>query len=138
MIGSVRNLPPLTHQPQIVTHPTIRPTSYLNIPNYNSQTAIVESSSYRIPLAMPPEVHHLFHHPIADHSFSADRGTLAVARENNIELYARSGNGFSLKDELRGHDKTVTGVDIAPRTGKIVTCSQGVSLQPNLPEEPQF
>jgi len=87
---------------------------------------------------MPPEVHHLFHHPIADHSFSADRGTLAVARDNNIELYARSGNGFSLKDELRGHDKTVTGVDIAPRTGKIVTCSQGAFLQPNLHEELQF
>jgi actin related protein 2/3 complex subunit 1A/1B len=76
---------------------------------------------------MAPEVHHLFHHAIADHSFSADRRTLAVTRENNIELYARSGSGFTLKDELRGHDKTVTGVDIAPRTGKIVTCSQGVS-----------
>jgi actin related protein 2/3 complex subunit 1A/1B len=73
----------------------------------------------------PPEVHHLFHHPIIDHSFSADRRTLAVTRENNVELYSRSGSGFHLKDELRGHDKTVTGVDIAPNTGKIVTCSQG-------------
>ena len=73
----------------------------------------------------PPEVHHLFHHPIIDHSFSADRRTLAVARENNVELHVRSGSGFHLKDELRGHDKTVTGVDIAPITGKIVTCSQG-------------
>lgn len=73
-----------------------------------------------------PEVHHLFHHPIADHSFSADRKTLAVARENNVELYANSGNRFTLKDELKGHDKTVTGVDIAPNSGMIVTCSQGV------------
>ncbi|KAF2740525.1 structural constituent of cytoskeleton [Polyplosphaeria fusca] len=72
----------------------------------------------------PPEVHHLFHHPIADHSFSADRQTLAVAKENNIELYQRAGGKFQLKDELTGHDKTVTGVDIAPNTGKIVTCSQ--------------
>ncbi|TKA73037.1 hypothetical protein B0A49_04606 [Cryomyces minteri] len=70
------------------------------------------------------EVHHLFHHPIADHSFSADRQTLAVARDNNVELYARSGSKFALQDELRGHDKTVTGVDIAPRSGRIVTCSQ--------------
>lgn len=77
----------------------------------------------------PPEVHHLFHHPIIDHSFSADRRTLAVARENNVELYTRSGSGFHLKDELRGHDKTVTGVDIAPNTGKIVTCSQGELLK---------
>ena len=74
-----------------------------------------------------PEVHHLFHHPIADHSFSADRQTLAVARDNNVELYGRSGNKFNLQDELKGHDKTVTGVDIAPNTGRIVTCSQGKS-----------
>ena len=74
---------------------------------------------------MAPEVHHLFNHPIADHSFSADRQTLAVARENNVDLYGKTGGKFQLKDELRGHDKTVTGVDIAPNSGKIVTCSQG-------------
>lgn len=76
-----------------------------------------------------PEVHHLFHHPIADHSFSADRQTLAVAKENNIELYSKSGSKFVLKDELKGHDKTVTGVDIAPNSGMIVTCSQGRHFQ---------
>ncbi|OCK95383.1 structural constituent of cytoskeleton [Cenococcum geophilum 1.58] len=73
---------------------------------------------------MAPEVYHLFNHPIADHSFSADRQTLAVARENNVDLYGKTGGKFQLKDELRGHDKTVTGVDIAPNSGKIVTCSQ--------------
>jgi len=71
-----------------------------------------------------PEVHHLFHHPIADHSFSADRQTLAVTRENNVDLFKKTGSGYKLKDELTGHDKTVTGVDIAPNSGKIVTCSQ--------------
>jgi len=71
-----------------------------------------------------PEVHHLFHHPIADHSFSSDRQTLAVARDNNVELYTKSGSKFTLHDELKGHDKTVTGVDIAPNSGMIVTCSQ--------------
>lgn len=71
-----------------------------------------------------PEVHHLFHHPIADHSFSADRKTLAVARDNNVELYTRTGGKFTLQDELKGHDKTVTSVDIAPHSGMIVTCSQ--------------
>lgn len=74
-----------------------------------------------------PEEHQLFHAAIADHSFSADRQTLAVARDNNILLYARSGSKFNLKDELRGHDKTVTGVDIAPNSGMIVTCSQGTN-----------
>ena len=72
-----------------------------------------------------PEVHHLFHHPIADHSFSADRQTLAVARDTSVELYERTGSGFKLKDELKGHDKLVTSVDIALSTGRIVTCSQG-------------
>ncbi|KAF1815923.1 actin-related protein 2/3 complex, subunit 1 [Eremomyces bilateralis CBS 781.70] len=73
---------------------------------------------------MAPEVHHLFHRPIADHSFSADRQTLAVTRDSAIELYQRSGNKYVLQDELKGHDKTVTGVDIAPNSGRIVTCAQ--------------
>ncbi|KAL4961454.1 WD40 repeat domain-containing protein [Aspergillus stella-maris] len=71
-----------------------------------------------------PEAHHLFHNPIADHSFSSDKSTLAVARENNVELYQKSGSKFSLTDELKGHEKTVTSVDIAPNSGRIVTCSQ--------------
>jgi len=71
-----------------------------------------------------PEVHQLFHNPIADHSFSADRQTLAVARDTSVELYGRSGSTFKLKDELKGHDKLVTSVDIAPNSGRIVTCSQ--------------
>jgi WD40 repeat protein len=74
-----------------------------------------------------PEVHHLFHHPIADHSFSADKQTLAVARDTSVELYGRTGSGFKLEDSLKGHDKTVTSVDIAPNSGRIVTCSQGRS-----------
>lgn len=72
-----------------------------------------------------PEVHHLFHKPISDHSFTADRQTLAVAKDNTVELYKKSGNKFTLQDELKGHEKTVTSVDIAPNSGMIVTCSQG-------------
>ncbi|KAH8815023.1 putative actin-related protein 2/3 complex subunit 1 [Xylogone sp. PMI_703] len=71
-----------------------------------------------------PEVHHLFNHPIADHSFSADKQILAVAQDTTVELYAKSGSGFKPYDELKGHDKLVTSVDIAPRSGRIVTCSQ--------------
>lgn len=72
-----------------------------------------------------PEVHHLFHNPISDHSFSADRKTVAVARDNTVELYGKVGGALKLKDELKGHDKLVTSVDIAPRSGRIVSCSQG-------------
>jgi actin related protein 2/3 complex, subunit 1A/1B len=93
---------------------------------------IVESYSYHeVELHQykmaAPEVHHLFHHPIADHSFAADRKTVAIARDSNVELYGRVGSAFKLKDELKGHDKTVTSVDIAPQSGRIVSCSQGMS-----------
>ncbi|EME39288.1 hypothetical protein DOTSEDRAFT_47864 [Dothistroma septosporum NZE10] len=71
-----------------------------------------------------PQIHHLFHAPISDHSFSANRQTLAVTKDNNVELYSAQGNQFRLQDELRGHDKLITGVDIAPQSGRIVTCSQ--------------
>ncbi|KAK3897369.1 WD40-repeat-containing domain protein [Staphylotrichum tortipilum] len=71
-----------------------------------------------------PEVHHLFHNPIADHSFSADHSTLAIARDTTVELYGRAGSAFKLQDELKGHDKTVTSIDIAPNSGRIVSCSQ--------------
>jgi len=71
-----------------------------------------------------PDVHLLFHAPIADHSFDANRSLLAVARDTNVQLYKRSGSSFTYSDELSGHDKTVTSVDIAPSSGKIVTCSQ--------------
>jgi WD40 repeat protein len=104
------------------------PTNTATPPTFTPHTsiAVVESLLPHTLIKMvAPEVHHLFHHPIADHSFSADRQTLAVARENNVDLYAKSGSGFKLQDELTGHDKTVTGVDIAPNSGKIVTCSQG-------------
>lgn len=70
-----------------------------------------------------PEVHHLFHEAIADHAFSADHSILAVARENQVQLY---GSKYELKDELKGHDKSVTSVDIALNSGMIVTCSQGI------------
>lgn len=98
-----------------------------------SHQAIVESSSYRrkhLDTMAAPEVHHLFHGPIADHSFSTDHGTLAVARDNNVELYGKAGNAYKLKDQLKGHDKTVTSVDIAPNSGRIVSCSQGEILFP--------
>ena len=84
-----------------------------------------------------PEVHHLFHNPIADHSFSADRSVLAVARDTTVELYGKTGNGYKLLDELKGHDKTVTSVDIAPNSGRIVSCSQGTSRRSSWRRMPQ-
>lgn len=72
-----------------------------------------------------PDIHHLFHHPIADQSFSADPSTLAVARDSSVDLCSKSDSKCALKGKLNDHDKTVMGVDIAPSSGRIVTCSQG-------------
>ncbi|KAI5282118.1 hypothetical protein KEM52_003768 [Ascosphaera acerosa] len=70
------------------------------------------------------EAHQLLRSSIADHCFSADTQTLALARENEVNLYRRAGAAYELQDVLKGHDKTVTSIDIAPNSGKIVTCSQ--------------
>lgn len=70
-----------------------------------------------------PIVHSLGIEPISDHSFSSDHGLLAVARNNDVELYFDTGNKLQLGTTLKEHDKTVTSVDISP-SGKIVTCSQ--------------
>ncbi|KAK9373075.1 WD40-repeat-containing domain protein [Lipomyces chichibuensis] len=72
---------------------------------------------------MSHQVQSLGHVPISDHSFSADRSQLALARDISVEIYD-TGSKYNLKTTLSGHDKTVTSVDIAPHSGRIVTCSQ--------------
>ncbi|KAK9463391.1 WD40-repeat-containing domain protein [Lipomyces oligophaga] len=73
---------------------------------------------------MAHKVHSLGQIPINDHSFSPDKSFLAVARDINIDLYDSSGPKYKQLTTLTGHDKTVTAVDIAPKSGQIVTCSQ--------------
>ena len=130
----LRNLPPPTSPVQIIVILKFR-TPETNVSQadqpFRKSAPPLYSDSRELLLSLPPkmaapEVHHLFHNPIADHSFSADRKLLAVARNTSVELYGRVANSFKLKDELKGHDKTVTSVDIAPNSGRIVTCSQGM------------
>ncbi|KAG7828237.1 hypothetical protein KL920_003964 [Ogataea angusta] len=62
--------------------------------------------------------------PIYDHCFSQDRKSVAITRQNNVEIYDLSAAGKpKLLAVLQHHDKTVTAVDIS-KDGKIVTCSQ--------------
>ncbi|ODQ64061.1 ARP2/3 actin-organizing complex subunit Sop2 [Nadsonia fulvescens var. elongata DSM 6958] len=70
-----------------------------------------------------PTVLNLGHQPIADHSFSADHSLLAVACEDNVQLYNNDGKSFTPGIVLGDHDKSVTSIDISP-SGRIVTCSQ--------------
>ncbi|CCX29564.1 ARP2/3 actin-organizing complex subunit Sop2 [Pyronema domesticum] len=72
-----------------------------------------------------PEAQLLFHQPIPDHAFSQDRQLLAVARGSKVLLYSRAGNEYAKQDqELDINKQTITSVDIAPNSGRIVTCSQ--------------
>ncbi|EEQ37021.1 hypothetical protein CLUG_01144 [Clavispora lusitaniae ATCC 42720] len=74
-----------------------------------------------------PVVFQLGHEPIKDHCFSPNFDILAVTKDNTVELYQNS-PGSSKKPTLitvlKGHDKTVTSVDISPDGSKILTCSQ--------------
>lgn len=74
-----------------------------------------------------PIVYQLGYETIKDHVFSPDNKILAIARDNTVEIYQTSTNA-SIKPKLftvlKGHDKTVTSVDISPDGSKILTCSQ--------------
>lgn len=70
-------------------------------------------------------VHQLGHEPIKDHVFSPDRQLLAITKGTNVEIYRVNGSAQpELFTVLKGHDKTVTSVDISPDGTKILTCSQ--------------
>lgn len=60
--------------------------------------------------------------PIHDHAYSPDGSILAITKENVVEIYHVSAKP-TLITTLKGHDKTVTSVDISI-DGKILTCSQ--------------
>lgn len=69
------------------------------------------------------QVIELGHESITDHSFSADKSLLAVARGNKVELYFNTGSRYELGTTLVGHERPVTAVDINI-FNQIVTCSQ--------------
>lgn len=76
---------------------------------------------------MSPIIFQLGHEPIKDHAFSPDRKILAITKNNTVELYqvpVGSAGKPQLITVLKGHDKTVTSVDISPDGSKILTCSQ--------------
>ncbi|KAI9004054.1 WD40-repeat-containing domain protein [Gaertneriomyces semiglobifer] len=73
-----------------------------------------------------PEVHQLFiGQPITCHAFNKDRTQVAVSPNNHVvEIYEKVAGSWALKHTLDEHDRLVTGIDWAPETNRIVTCSQ--------------
>lgn len=74
---------------------------------------------------MATQVHHLSLSPLTAHAFNADRSKVAVSpNTNEVHIYAASAGGWVLEHVLAEHDKLVTGIDWAPNSNRLVTCSQ--------------
>lgn len=62
--------------------------------------------------------------PITCHAWNADRSQIAISPNNNeVHIYQRDGSDWKLMDVLNQHDLRVMGIDWAPKTNRIVTCS---------------
>ena len=64
--------------------------------------------------------------PISKHAWSADRKNIAMSHNNNqVNLYKESDKPgkWDVISTLKKHDLRVTGIDWAPKTNRIVTCS---------------
>lgn len=74
---------------------------------------------------MASQVHQLSFSPLTAHAFNADRSQVAVSpNSHEIHIYASTGDGWTLQHTLSEHDKLVTGLDWAPSSNRIVSCSQ--------------
>ncbi|KAM0787472.1 hypothetical protein ACM66B_003548 [Microbotryomycetes sp. NB124-2] len=63
--------------------------------------------------------------PITAHAFNGDRSQLAISpNTNEVHIFVKNSQGWSLAHTLAEHDKLVTGIDWAVNTNRIVTCSQ--------------
>jgi len=62
---------------------------------------------------------------ITCHAWNADGTKLALCPNNNeIHIYSKSGSNYTLDSKLTEHDQVVTGIDWAPKSNRIVSCSQ--------------
>ena len=74
---------------------------------------------------MALQVHQLSYASLTAHAFNADRSRVAVAQNSShIIIYAQTGDGWVIEHTLTEHDKLVTGLDWAPNTNRLVSCSQ--------------
>lgn len=62
--------------------------------------------------------------PITCHAWNKGRNQIALTPNNNeVHIYQRVSNDYQLLDVLNEHDLRVNGIDWAPHTNRIVTCS---------------
>ena len=72
------------------------------------------------------EIHQLSLGPLTAHAFNADHSHVAVSpNSHEVLIYKRQdAQTWALQHTLTEHDKPVTGIDWAPKSNRIVTCSQ--------------
>jgi len=69
-------------------------------------------------------IHQFGVNPISCHAWSGDRKNIALSHNNkDVTLYNQAGRSFEKVATLDQHDLRVTGIDWAPKTNRIVTCS---------------
>lgn len=62
---------------------------------------------------------------ITCHAWNADGTKVALCPNNNeIHVYKKAGTNYTLEAKLTEHDQVVTGIDWAPKSNRIVSCSQ--------------
>ncbi|XP_022194585.1 actin-related protein 2/3 complex subunit 1A-A [Nilaparvata lugens] len=70
------------------------------------------------------EKHSFGVNPIICHAWNKDRTQIALTPNNHeVHIYQRNGSDWALVDVLDQHDLRVNGIDWAPNTNRIVTCS---------------
>lgn len=69
-------------------------------------------------------VHRFGSAPISCHAWSGDRSRIALSHNSKqVIIYKAVGKGWEKESVLDQHDLRVTGIDWAPRSNRIVTCS---------------
>lgn len=72
-----------------------------------------------------PQVFSIAQAPITCHAFNGDRSHLALSlNDTKVDVYTKQGKGWQVTDTLSEHDRTITSIDWAPITNRIVTASQ--------------
>lgn len=70
------------------------------------------------------EVHSFGVEPVCVHAWNADRTQIAISPNNNeVEIYQKSGRQWKKIHTLTEHTGRVTGIDWAPKSQRLVTCS---------------
>lgn len=63
--------------------------------------------------------------PISQHSWNKERTQLVVSTtDNKIRIFHSKNNSWNLEYDLEEHEMLVTGIDWAPNTNRIASCSQ--------------